>query len=96
MLRSFLLAFFVFTAASVGAEPPVAPKVTLTCVACHGARGLSANPLWPNLAGQKPDYISKQLNDFKEGRRQDPLMTAVAQTLSVDDIKAIAAYFSSL
>ena len=73
-----------------------APTASLTCVACHGPKGISANPLWPNIAGQKPDYLTKQLSDFREGRRADPLMTAIAMSLSPDDIRAVVSYFSSL
>lgn len=67
-----------------------------SCAACHGPKGISANPLWPNLAGQKLDYMIKQLHDFKAGRRQDPLMTPMANTLSDQDMVEISKYFSSL
>jgi cytochrome c553 len=67
-----------------------------SCVACHGAKGVSVNPLWPSLAGQKEAYLVKQMTDFREGRRKDPLMAPMAQSLSDTDIKDLAAYFSSL
>ncbi|RTZ80615.1 MAG: cytochrome c [Gammaproteobacteria bacterium] len=66
------------------------------CAACHGANGISANPLWPNLRGQKDQYIIKQLKAFKDGTRKDPLMTPQAAQLSDQDIENLAAYFSSL
>lgn len=66
------------------------------CAACHGANGISANPLWPNLAGQKDQYIIKQIKAFKDGTRKDPLMTPQAAQLSDQDIENLAAYFSSL
>lgn len=65
------------------------------CAACHGADGNSVNPLWPNLAGQNARYIYLQLRDFKEGRRKDPLMSAMAANLSRDDMLELAAYFSA-
>ncbi len=36
------------------------------CAACHGAEGISANDLWPNLAGQKPGYLTKQMKAFRD------------------------------
>lgn len=65
------------------------------CAACHGADGNSANPAWPKLAGQHPSYIEKQLADFKEKRRNDPTMSPMAMPLSEQDMKDLAAYFSS-
>lgn len=65
------------------------------CVACHGVNGNSANPEWPNLAGQHPQYIVKQLKAFKSGARQNPLMTPQAQPLSDQDMEDLAAYFAT-
>jgi cytochrome c553 len=65
------------------------------CVACHGPEGNSTNPLWPILAEQTPRYLYLQLRDFKEGRRNDPLMSPVAATLSREDMLNLADYFSS-
>lgn len=67
-----------------------------SCVACHGAEGVSLNPLWPNLAGQKEQYLAKQLKDFRDGRRNDPMMTPMAKPLSDGDIADLAAYYASL
>jgi cytochrome c553 len=78
------------------AAPGNAPRATATCLACHGPGGKSANPLWPNLAGQKEDYIVKQIMDFKEGNRKDPLMSAIAATIANDEIRDLAKYYSSL
>lgn len=66
------------------------------CAACHGATGVSAVPMYPNLAGQKEVYLTKQLKDFKSGARKDPVMGAMAMPLSDADIANLAAYFSSL
>ncbi len=65
------------------------------CVACHGPSGNSSNPLWPNLAGQHPAYILRQLQAFKAGVRTDPLMSPMAAPLSDDDMQDLAAYFST-
>lgn len=66
-----------------------------TCAACHGAEGISAIPMYPNLAGQKKAYLVKQLKDFKSGARKDPVMGAMAMPLSDEDIANVAAYYSS-
>jgi len=67
------------------------------CAGCHGADGNGgADPLWPKLAGQDPDYITKQLADFKSGARKDPIMSGMAAPLSATDMKNIGAYFASL
>ncbi len=66
------------------------------CAACHGAAGVSANPLWPNLAGQQDAYMVKQIKAFRDGSRSDPMMSPIAKPLSDADIDNLAAYFSSL
>ena len=66
------------------------------CAACHGAAGVSANPLWPNLAGQKEAYLKKQLSDFKSGARKDPVMSGMAMPLTPTDMDNLAAYYASL
>lgn len=90
----FLIAGPVVASASASASAGKAKSQT--CVACHGEAGISVNPLWPNLAGQKKEYLQKQMLDFKEDRRRDPLMSPVSKTLSLEDIQDLAEYYSSL
>ena len=64
------------------------------CVACHandGSRGSPANPI---LQGQHADYLVKQLTEFKAGKRQNPIMTGIASTLSDADMKNVAAFYA--
>ena len=68
----------------------------VTCAACHGADGISVNPLWPNLAGQGAPYLVAQLKAFKEGLRENPLMTSQAMMLSEQDMADLAVYFEGL
>jgi len=68
----------------------------MTCGACHGTEGNSSNTLWPNLAGQNAPYILAQLKAFKNGERQDPLMSSQAMMLSDEDMANLAVYFESL
>jgi cytochrome c553 len=65
------------------------------CAACHGADGNSANAAWPSLAGQHATYIYKQLQDFKEGRRNDATMAGMVALLNDEDMQNVAAYFES-
>jgi len=82
---------------SVNAADAAAGKAkAAVCAACHGAAGISASPLWPNLAGQKDQYMIKQLKAFKDGTRKDPLMSPQAAALSDADMENLAAYFSGL
>lgn len=66
------------------------------CVSCHGQNGISPNPKWPNLAGQKEGYLLDALKDYKNGQRVHPIMTAVAKALSDDEIADLSAYYANL
>lgn len=68
----------------------------ISCGACHGPVGISSNPQWPNLAGQKGAYLANQLKAFRSGERKNVLMGQMAAQLSDDDIANIAAYYSGL
>ena len=70
--------------------------MSAACIVCHGSNGKSLNSLWPNLAGQKKDYLSKQLHDFRDARRNSQIMQPLSQTLSDVDIEALASYFSGM
>jgi len=82
--------------AQAAGDPVAAKNLASICAACHGQRGISVNPSWPNLAGQKERYLVKALKDFRSGERKDPSMSPVARTLSDSDIDNLAAYFSEL
>lgn len=69
---------------------------SLTCTACHGAEGNSANSLWPNLADQGAPYTYDQLQYFKDGTRQNALMSSQAMMLSDEDMADLAVYYESL
>lgn len=77
---------------------------SITCTACHGAEGNSANPLWPNLAGQNARYLSEQLKAFKDPNpaddeppaRVNALMNSQAVLLSNQDMYDLAVYYESL
>jgi len=70
-------------------------KFTATCAACHGADGNSGTPANPKLAQQHPEYIFKQLQEFKSGKRPSPVMQGFAAQLTEADMKNIAAFVGS-
>jgi cytochrome c553 len=63
------------------------------CQACHGPA--SANPEWPNIAGQGERYQREQLKAFRDGKRVNPVMSPMAAGLSDQDIADIAAHFAT-
>ena len=69
-------------------------KKSLMCSSCHGTDGNSAISMYPTLAGQSANYITKQLADFKSGARVDPVMVGMVAALSTKDMNDLAAYFA--
>jgi cytochrome c553 len=65
------------------------------CVSCHGAGGNSATPAYPKLAQQHPEYLVKQLQEFKAGKRQNAIMLGLASTLSEEDMRNVAYWVTS-
>lgn len=65
------------------------------CLACHGVNGNSSNPEWPSLAGQNAAYTTEQLRMFRDGKRVNVLMSAMAIGLSDEDIADISAYYAA-
>lgn len=92
-LKFTFTAVLLVAATFVFAEVPAKARI---CASCHGAEGVSNNPIWPDLAGQKPGYLAVQLADFRDGRRQNPQMMPFVKGLSDADIQTIATYYSQL
>jgi cytochrome c553 len=84
--------------AKPAAKPDLAKgqaTATAMCVACHtsdGTRGAPANPI---LQGQHPEYLVKQLQEFKSGKRKNAIMAGFASTLSDEDMRNVAAFYAS-
>lgn len=76
------------------ADAQAGQQKSAPCAACHGVDGNSVNPQWPKLAGQHPEYIYKQLQDFKSKARVNPIMNAQAADLSLKDMRDLAAYYA--
>ena len=81
---------------AIGADLEAGSQLATQCSACHGADGVSTGNEFPNLASQKESYIKSQLLAFKNDDRKNPLMNAIAASLSETDIENLAAHFASL
>ena len=66
-----------------------------TCMACHTADGTRGAPANPILQGQFPEYLAKQLHEFKAGKRKNAIMQGMAAGLSEDDIRNVTAFYAS-
>jgi cytochrome c553 len=67
---------------------------SITCAACHGQDGNSVNPVWPSIAGQHATYFVDQLQAFKDGSRNEPLMLGQVMTLNDEDMRNLAVYYA--
>jgi cytochrome c553 len=85
----------VVTGAAAAGQNQPNQELLATCAACHGETGNSVDPATPKLAGQKRSYLAAQLEAFRSGRRKSDTMSAIAATLSRDQIASLARYFAS-
>ena len=86
------------TPAATAAKPDLAKgeaTYTAACAACHGADGNSAAPAYPKLAQQHPEYLVKQLQEYKSGKRANAIMSGMAAGLSDADMKNVSAWLAS-
>ena len=93
LIASLLLLLPTF--AEAGGDPAAGKEKALVCAACHGEDGQSVDPTYPNLAGQHESYLVKALADYRAGRRTNAVMAPMAVGLSDQDIKDLAAWYSS-
>jgi cytochrome c553 len=106
MKRIMALAAAFAAFAAVAAEPPfkgdaakAQPIVNQICAACHAADGNSQIAVNPKLAGQIPEYLNKQLTNFKpaagkKAERENAVMSGMVANLSAEDMRNLAAYFA--
>ena len=71
-------------------------SASAACAGCHGAQGVSANPVWPSLAGQDAKYLADAIEAYKDGSRTDETMKGIAASLNQDTINNLASYYASL
>ena len=92
----------VFATTGLVSQPVFAADINMgkaksvTCAACHGNNGISMIPVYPNLAGQKEQYLVLQIKAFRDGERKNMVMSAMASGLSDTDIINLSAYYASL
>lgn len=96
ILNVALAAGLASTAASAADPAAGQTRYEATCMACHGAKGISIAPIYPNLAGQKDQYLAAQMKAFRDGSRKNDIMQPMAQGLTDSDVANIAAFLSAL
>lgn len=102
---ALLLSSLMLAASAHANEPAAAPAkpdlakggtiASQVCAACHTADGSRGSPANPILAGQHPEYLAKQLHEFKSGKRKNAIMQGMAAPLSEDDIRNVSAFYAS-
>jgi len=103
VVASLLLAASAAVGAAEAAKPAAAkPDLakgqatsTAVCAACHTADGSRGSPANPIIQGQHPEYLAKQLAEFKAGKRPSPIMQGIASALSEADMKNVSAFYAS-
>jgi len=85
----------LFSLTSFGADLAKGKQLSSQCSVCHGKNGIAKDPESPNLAGLSALYIEKTLVDYQKGMREDRRMSIVAKTLSIDDVKNLAAWYAA-
>lgn len=91
-----LLASLLACNAAFAANPEAGKAASAICAGCHGPKGISASGAFPNLAGQKADYLAAQLKALRAKTRVAPVMNPMAANLKDEDIDNLAAYYASL
>lgn len=94
LLAGAALAALATGTAHAESDVPKPDKVAV-CATCHGENGVSAAPIFPNLAGQQRDYLYHALTQYHSGARKNAIMGAQAAGLSKDEMKALALWYSS-
>jgi len=97
MLKKFAMGavLLLFSLSSFGADMAVGKALSAQCSVCHGKDGIAKDPESPNLAGLSSLYIEKTIVDYQKGLREDRRMSIIAKTLSIQDIKDLAAWYSA-
>jgi len=93
-----LISAFLWASTTLAADKMAGELQAANCIGCHGSIGHGGHANHtpaPNLYAQQPSYLINQLNAFKTGTRNNPIMKAMTSNLSDEDIKNLAAYFSS-
>jgi cbb3-type cytochrome c oxidase subunit III len=97
LAATFAAPIMAFAAETAVSQPDAAKGATISttvCAACHSNDGSRGTPAYPILQGQHPEYLVKQLTEFKAGKRNNAVMRAFASALSEADMKNVAAFYA--
>jgi cytochrome c553 len=95
------LAILLGAGRAVAADQPLVGDATAgaakvaVCGACHGADGNATSPMYPKLAGQSENYLVRQIELMKSGKRSNPVMMGFIANLSAQDMHDMGAYYAS-
>jgi cytochrome c553 len=85
--------------AAVASPAPAADDIEAKaqlCAACHGQNGVPTDPnTVPIIWGQERSYLFKQMRDYRNGERDNPIMSPIARSLAEEDLRKIASYFAA-
>lgn len=95
LIATTTMALLIAGGAHAAGDAANGQTLSATCGGCHGADGNSPTAMFPKLAGQHAKYLSKQLQDFKSGKRPGPTMAGMAATLDDQGVADVAAWYAS-
>lgn len=95
-LLAALLAGSTWITPAVAADPQYARSLAATCFTCHGTDGRSVGGVPPGLAGQNKDYLLRQLQEFRDGKRPATVMHQYAKGYTDEQLNLIAGYFAAV
>lgn len=94
---ALIYAFGATGVANAGGDADAGKEKSQVCASCHGEDGNTpTTPQYPKLAGQYANYLEYSLNQYRSGERQNAIMAGFASQLSKQDIRDLAAYYSSM
>lgn len=99
LFGAMVLAAGLGSAAMADGDPEAGKSKAGSCAGCHGANGISSAPIYPNLAGQKEQYLISAMKAYKSQERKGgnaAVMWGLAAGLSEQDIEDLAAYYANL
>lgn len=96
LISAAFLCAFTMASSAQAADAAAGKQKSESCTGCHGMGGKSTNPMYPSLKGQQKMYLIKALKDYRDGKRDDPMMSGFAKSLSDADIDNLAEYYSGL
>ncbi len=96
MKKYFLIALAGLITLTSAADIEAGKARSIVCGGCHGQNGIGTTPIYPNLAGQKAQYLVLQMKAYKDGSRKSATMVPMTAPLSDEDIANLAAYYESL